>query len=151
MSEPRREDHQLSTSAGGVVWRATSDGVEIVLCGRDGDNAWMLPKGTPLPEESIHETALREVREETGLGVVITGDLGTIEYEFTDSAGVHHHKTVYHFLMTPDGTGATEHHDAEYDRVSWFPVRQALRLLKYSNQRDVVRRAMDIIREGVPA
>ena len=35
------------------------------------------------------------------------------------SRGVRFEKVVHHYLMTPDGTGATDEHDAEYDRVEW--------------------------------
>lgn len=137
---------EQAVSAGGVVYRHGADGVEIVLCGRTAERLWALPKGTPEPGESLRETALREVREESGLGVAIIEDLGSIEYEFSRPAqGVRFEKTVHHFLMAPDGTGSTEDHDHEYDRVEWFPAEEAFRLMTYRNEAVIVRRALDVI------
>ena len=42
---------------------------------RDG-RTWTLPKGTPIPARRIEQTAIREVGEETGLEVRITGAAG---------------------------------------------------------------------------
>jgi len=139
---------ERAVSAGGVVFRRGDGGVEIVLCGRTAERLWALPKGTPEPDESLQETALREVVEETGLGVTIVRDLGAIEYEFArPSQGVRFEKTVHHYLMQPDGTGAVEQHDGEYDHVEWFPAQEALRLMTYRNEAHVVRRALDAIDE----
>ena len=56
---------RTSTAAGGVVTRGEGDELEVVLTGRTSDGTWVFPKGTPDAGESIEETALREVREET--------------------------------------------------------------------------------------
>jgi 8-oxo-dGTP pyrophosphatase MutT (NUDIX family) len=131
-----------ATSAGGVVYRIGEHGFEVVLCGRSREALWALPKGTPEYGEDLCETAVREVSEETGLGVRIAGDLGTIEYEFARPAqGVRFRKTVHHFLMEPDGTGSIDVHDREYDRVEWFPVEEALRVMTHHNEAAIVRRA----------
>jgi 8-oxo-dGTP pyrophosphatase MutT (NUDIX family) len=142
---------EQTVSAGGVVFREGEHGVEIVLCGRVHENLWALPKGTPEPGESIEETALREVREETGLDVEIVEDLGSIEYGFARPAqGVRFEKTVRHFLMRPDGNGSVDAHDHEYDRVEWFEAGEALRLMTHRNEATIVRRALDVIDAGEP-
>jgi len=148
-----RELHiEQAVSAGGVVYRTGEHGIEVVLCGRASERLWALPKGTPVAGESIRETALREVREETGLGVSIVADLGTIEYEFSRPAqGVRFEKTVHHFLMAPDGAGATELHDGEYDRVGWFAAAEALRIMTHRNEQYILRRALDAIDAGEAA
>jgi 8-oxo-dGTP pyrophosphatase MutT (NUDIX family) len=137
-----------AVSAGGVVYRAGEHGPEVILCGRLHDGLWALPKGTPERGETIEQTAEREVREETGLGVTIVRSLGIIEYGFARPAqGVRFEKTVHHFLMRPDGTGATELHDREYDRVEWFAAEEALRIMTHHNERQVLRRALTAIDE----
>lgn len=145
-----RVEHAVS--AGGVVYRHDDGGIELVLCGRARENLWALPKGTPEPGETIAQTALREVAEETGLGVTIVGDLGSIEYVFARPAqGVRFEKTVHHFLMQPDGSGSVETHDHEYDRVEWFAAAEALRLMTHRNEATIVRRALEVIDAGAIA
>ena len=146
MTTPRELRTEAATSAGGVVYRHGEHGIEVIVCGRSWERLWALPKGTPNPGESLAETAEREVREETGLGVRIVGDLGFIEYEFARPAeGVRYEKRVHHYLMEADGTGSIAEHDHEYDRVAWFPAGEAMRLLTHANERDVLQRAMDAI------
>ena len=137
---------QRAVSAGGVVYRRGPDGIEVVLCGRTEDGVWGLPKGTPNPGESFEEVAVREVGEETGLQVAIERKIDTIEYWFACD-GVRYHKFVHHYLMVPIG-GSTEDHDWEYDRVEWFPVEQACKILSYRNEVQMVRRAIVLLEGG---
>jgi ADP-ribose pyrophosphatase YjhB (NUDIX family) len=137
---------EATVSAGGVVYRTGSHGIEVLLCGRDRERLWALPKGTPQTGETLEQTAVREVREETGLAVEIEEDLGTIEYRFARPAqGVMFDKTVHHYLMSPTGTGSLDRHDAEYDRVEWFAIDDALRLMTHRSEAQIVRRALDAI------
>ncbi|MCX6023105.1 MAG: NUDIX hydrolase [Chloroflexi bacterium] len=139
------------TAAGGVVYRRQGDALEIVLCGRLDPLLWTLPKGTPNPGEEIEETAVREVTEETGLDVQIVGRLGDLRYWFTRMHdGVRCNKIVYHYLMVPTG-GDFARHDFEFDRVQWFPVEEALRVLTYPNEADVVERAVAALTRTAPA
>lgn len=131
-----------ATSAGGVVYRTGGNGVEVVICGRRGDGVWNLPKGTPEVGESLEDTARREVEEESGLSVCIEEPLGSIRYAFDrPDESVRYDKTVHYFLMQPTG-GDLDHHDGEYDRVRWAPAAEALRLLTFRNEREIVRRAL---------
>ena len=70
------------TSAGGVVVR-TDGGVEVCLIRPAGRSVWGLPKGGVEEGETLPETALREVAEETGLVGVVEQELGSIDYSST--------------------------------------------------------------------
>ena len=139
---PRIEE---PVSAGGVVYRRAAAGIETVLCGRDNPVRWSLAKGTPDPGETLEQTALREVREETGLETIIEAPLKSIDYWFSDREGaVRYHKTVHFYLMTAVG-GHVELHDPEFDVVEWFPGAEALTRLAYANEAEVLRQAMALL------
>ena len=134
-------------SAGGVVCQMNGGRLETVLCGRSQPVRWSLAKGTPDDGETLEQTALREVREETGLEVEIDGALGSIDYWFADRGkDVRYHKTVHFYLMAPVG-GATDQHDPEFDVVQWFNPDDALKNLAYANEVNVLQRALTMIAE----
>ena len=135
-----------ATAAGGVVLRGSGETLEVVIAGRESDRTWVFPKGTPDRGETIEETALREVREESGLDVDIVRPIGTIDYWFA-VPGERVHKIVHFFLMTSSG-GDTSRHDHEYDDVRWVTVADARRMLTYDTYRDMLDRAIDAAREA---
>jgi 8-oxo-dGTP pyrophosphatase MutT (NUDIX family) len=140
-----------ATSAGGIVVRYEAGRPQLVIGSRrrerDG-RTWTLPKGTPDPHETIEETALREVAEETGLTVRITGPLDSIEYTFVQS-GRRIHKTVHYFLMEPTG-GDLSRHDHEFETVRWVPFADAGALLSFQTERDLVATAESRLGGGLP-
>ncbi len=111
---------------------------------------WSLAKGTPDSGESLEETALREVREETGLEVEIQEPIKSIDYWFAERGGeVRYHKTVHFYLMVPVG-GDIALHDPEFDLVQWFPSDEALKTMKYANEAEVLRQALKLISRREP-
>lgn len=137
---------ERAVSAGGVVCRRGPQGLEVIICGRDSDGVWGLPKGTPNPGESLEEAAVREVSEETGLKVAIMDKVGVIEYWFVRE-GVRYHKWVHYFLMEARG-GSIDDHDMEYDRVEWRPVDEAMRMLTFRNEVEMVEKARSMAEAG---
>ena len=135
-----------ATSAGGIVVRHENGRPQLVVGSRrrerDG-RTWTLPKGTPKRGESTEETALREVAEETGLEVRITGPLDHIEYRFVQS-GTRIHKTVHYFMMEPVG-GDLARHDHEFDQVRWIDFTEATATLTFETERALVARAAELI------
>ncbi len=133
-----------ATSAGGIVVRFDGDRPSLVagLRRRDGDRhggTWTLPKGTPNPGETIEETAVREVQEETGLRVRVVAPLPSIEYTFIQG-DTRIHKTVHYFLMQPVG-GDLARHDHEFERVRWVRFEDAGNLLTFETEQGLVRTA----------
>ncbi len=147
-------------SAGGVVMRENGDDrIEIAVVGRIGENLWALPKGTPDYDETIEETALREVQEETGLGVDLVSTIDSTRYSFVRSknnrllsdrenprSNVKVNKTVYWYLMEANG-GSFEHHDHEYDVACWIELDAALAKLTYHSEAKIVRSAARIYKK----
>jgi 8-oxo-dGTP pyrophosphatase MutT (NUDIX family) len=138
-----------ATSAGGIVVRYEGDVPQLVVGCRRRERdivTWTLPKGTPDPGETREETALREVREETGLDVRISRPLDSIEYWFVQR-GVRIHKTVHYFLMDEVG-GDLGRHDHEFESVRWIPFDEAQSLLTFETERALVARAAEEIDSG---
>ncbi|HEY6678169.1 MAG TPA: NUDIX hydrolase [Actinomycetota bacterium] len=131
-------------SAGGVVYRRSDEGVEIVLAARRtrrGDLAWGLPKGLVEADETPEQTAVREVQEETGLEAEVEASLGEIRY-FYVWEGVRIRKAVHFFLMRATG-GDVSQHDHEMEDVRWFPLSVTLRRATYKGEREVLQRAAE--------
>jgi len=128
-------------SSGGVRTRFDGQSLEVVLVGRARPERWSIPKGTPLPGETLEETAMREVREETGLRVHILERLGDITYWFS-ARGVRHHKTVHFYLLEAIG-GNLEDHDWENDYVAWVAEDDARRRMSFASEIAIVERAIE--------
>ena len=136
-------------SAGGVVYRQGPEGPEVILASRRtkrGELAWGLPKGLIEPDESPSDTAVREVREETGVTAEIEEDLGQISY-FYYWEGVRVRKSVRFFLMRATG-GDTSLHDHEMEEVRWFPVRTASRTATFRSEKDMLAKAVERLAAG---
>lgn len=135
-----------ATSAGGIVVRHDDGRPQLVIGSRrrerDG-RTWTLPKGTPKRGETTEETAIREVMEETGLQVRITGPLDSIAYTFVQS-GARIHKTVHYFMMEPTG-GDLDGHDHEFDSVRWIDFTEAPTVLTFDTERALVARAAALV------
>jgi len=135
-----------ATSAGGIVVRYEAGRPHLVIGSRRRERegfTWTLPKGTPKRGESTEETAIREVAEETGLEVRITGPLDAIEYWFVQS-GTRIHKTVHYFLMEPTG-GDLSRHDREFHQVRWVTFDDAGATLTFETERALVARAAEVL------
>ncbi len=77
---PTSSDVPGEIAAGGVVWRAGGDGVEVLLVHRPKYGDWTFPKGKVENGESILECAIREVWEEAGVTASMGCYLGRISY-----------------------------------------------------------------------
>ena len=131
-----------ATSAGGVVVRTNGDRRELLLGRRTLDRdrvIWSLPKGTPAGDESLDQTALREVSEETGLQVRIVAPLGEVHYWFV-RRGIRYSKTVHYYLMEALGGDLAEH-DREFDAVAWVDFDALAELDLFATERDLIERA----------
>jgi 8-oxo-dGTP pyrophosphatase MutT (NUDIX family) len=139
----------LATSAGGIVVRFVDGSPQLVVGKRRRERdgvTWTLPKGTPNPLETTEQTAVREVREESGLEVRIVRPFESIEYTFQQGR-TRIRKTVHYFLMVPTG-GDLGSHDHEFDEVRWIAFAEAGSLLSFETERALVARAAIAATDG---
>ena len=81
-AKPAEGSVSSSLRAGGAVFRKSHGVREYLLVeATDSPNEWVLPKGHIEPNEKTETTAVREVREETGVWARVMDDLDSISYE----------------------------------------------------------------------
>ena len=139
LTPPTRHDE----AAGGAVIDLDGSTLRLTLIAtpHEGLVRWSLPKGHPKGTETREQTAVREVREETGLEVEIIEPLGTVDYWFTDRH-YRYHKFVYFYFMRALG-GDLSRHDDEVAEARRFDWDDALRLMAYASERKLVGDARD--------
>ena len=128
-------------SAGGVIFRRVKDEFEVALILHRG--GWCLPKGLVEKNETFEQAALREVREETGLEGELVGKIGAISYSFTQEG--RYFKTVHFFLLRYVG-GSTDQHDSEVYGVKWFSTSDALQILTFVKERQILQQALAMLK-----
>ena len=119
-------------AAGGVVVR---DG-KVLLVHRPRYDDWTLPKGKLDDGESFEDAALREVEEETGVRCTLGRELPRTMYVVGTRP-----KIVRYWLMEPEYEAPFEPND-ETDELRWLSRDDALALLSYDRDRDVLAAAM---------
>ncbi|HET9724279.1 MAG TPA: NUDIX hydrolase [Actinomycetota bacterium] len=123
-------DAPVVRAAGGVVVRRQPDGGRLIaVVHRPKYQDWTFPKGKLQPGESDEQTALREVREETGLGCELGLDLGSVRYRDREGRP----KVVRYWVMSPDD-GAFRPGD-EVDELRWLTPEEVGRALSYEHDR----------------
>jgi 8-oxo-dGTP diphosphatase len=126
-------------AAGGVVWRQTRSGLQVLLVHRPRYDDWSLPKGKLDPGETPRKAALREVEEETGLRCVLGKKLEEVRYR--DRKG--RPKRVRYWAMRAV-RGEFAPND-EVDEVRWVGIEQAADVLSYPHDAKVVAELADQI------
>ena len=135
-------------SAGGVIFKKENNDISVAII-RVG-NRYALPKGLVEKGESLEHTAVREVKEETGLEGKLLGLIDKIDYWFfwknEKGEKVRHHKKVYFYLLE-FVKGSTEKHDFEVDEVLWLSPGEALEKLSYKSEKEILKKAIQKIKE----
>jgi 8-oxo-dGTP pyrophosphatase MutT (NUDIX family) len=133
-------------AAGGALWRTGDGGIlETALVHRPKYDDWSLPKGKPDPGEHLLETAVREVHEETGLGVVVGRRSVRTRYAVRARDGRRVAKEVDYWLMQVVGSRFVP--NDEVDQLCWLPVAEAVRRVTHEHDRAVLH---DLARADVP-
>lgn len=132
-------------SAGGVVIRKSNNQTEVLICERFSENLIALPKGKPNEGEYEAATAIREVREETGINAIIKNKIKDIFYSFERPNGIINKKVSFFLMEKIDGE--ISNHDDEFDKVYWEKWDSALNKLSYQGEKDVLEKAIELAKD----
>ena len=134
-----------ATSCGGVViFRG-----KILVLYKNYKNkyeGWGLPKGTVEAGEEYKETALREVKEETGVSASIIKYIGKSSYSFNTPQDMVE-KDVHWYLMMADSYYSKPQREEHFVDSGYYKFYEAYHLLKFSNEKQILEKAYNEYRD----
>lgn len=130
-----------TTSCGGIVIHKG----KILLLYKNYNNrysGWVLPKGSMEDGEQMEETAVREVKEESGANAEIITYIGKTNFNFhVDSNLIN--KTVHWYLMQSDSFYTKPQREEGFVDSGYYKYHEAYYLLKFDNERDMLEKAYE--------
>ena len=132
-------------TAGGIIFRRKGAETEFFFI-RDGHGKWTFPKGKRALGETLAETAIREIREETGMiGLKYIAPIGRTSFRFRQE-GTLIEKTVFFFLFeAPANTEVKLPGIEGITEANWFKAAQAFSVSGYRNLDRLVAKALRLV------
>lgn len=131
----------IHTSSGGIL---LNDKNEIFLINKQSRNEWGFPKGTVENGEDLLETAIREIKEETGytnFTPVSNTPFDSINYSMIHPKnGEEVDKTVYFFIfkLQNDERTITNFMSEEGLEGKWFSVEDAINIVSFEHLKEIL-------------
>jgi 8-oxo-dGTP pyrophosphatase MutT (NUDIX family) len=123
-------------ACGGVIHKKKGDDHYILLIRKRNSTIWSLPKGHKKNNESDQDTALREVKEETGFTCLLEGKIGEINFQYHKKGQDYRERVVYYAMAPDQKTNIIDTN--EIDEIRWFSLYDADKQLYYQNERDIL-------------
>ena len=130
-------------SCGAVIFRKHHGNTELLLIKHTNGGHWSFPKGHVEPGETEAQTALREVREETGLEVQIDTSFREVVSYSPRKDTI---KNVVYFLAWVKSKEIRPQPE-EVSQVKWVEISLAPKWLNYDNDRQLVNRVKAMIKK----
>ncbi len=124
-------------SCGAIVYRKHHGNTEILLIKHINSGHWSFPKGHVETNETEVETAMREIKEETGIDVIVDPTFREI---VSYSPKKDTQKDVVYFVARAKSFEYTPQEE-EIAEVKWVEIGHALTILTYENDRSIVNKA----------
>jgi NADH pyrophosphatase NudC (nudix superfamily) len=140
-------------SAGGIVFKRSKikdqrSKIVWLVCQHSQHKGWVFPKGfigDHIKGESIENTAVREVEEETGVKAMILEKLPDTAGYFYVWEKEKRFKTVHYFLMKYKSGDITKH-DFEMQDVQWWEEERVKKDLTYKSDKKAFEEALKLFR-----
>ena len=129
-------------SCGALVFRRFHGNTELLLIKHANGGHWSFPKGHVEAGETEEETALREIKEETGIDVIVDSSFREV---ISYSPKKDTQKDVIYFIaraVTYDFIPQEE----EISQIRWVEINRAHTVLTYDNDKQLVNKAKLLIR-----
>ena len=127
-------------SCGTIVLKRQKDGSVKYLLLHYSAGHWDFPKGHQEKNEKEEQTALRELKEETGIEdiEIVEGFKETIKYFYRKAEEVIYKEVVFFLVQS-----ATEHVDisSEHTGYAWTSYEHAQKRLTFNTAKDLLRKA----------
>lgn len=143
MTEARKNPERPIIGVGAVVFKDSK--VLLIRRGKPPkEKEWSLPGGAQELGESAPEAAIREVQEETGLEVKVTGFVDVVDFiEHDDKGGIAFHYTLLDFAAEyVSGTlrAGSDAEDAQFFRLQdidllplWSETKRIIKLAAHDH------------------
>ena len=132
-------------SCGALVYRFQGDQLMLLLLRHRHGGHWSFPKGHVEGDETEIQTALREIREETGLTVSLKeGFRHTVEYY--PKPGIR--KQVVYFLGEAASDAKAVRQEEEISELHWVEWSQAMEAVTFKNDRNLLNYAREYLNAG---
>lgn len=124
-------------SCGGIIFYKTRQNTKILLVKNSNGRYWSFPKGHIEEGETEQDTAVREIKEETGLDVTLVKNFREIS-EYCPFGKIR--KRVVFFLARAF-TDNVKIQEEEIDSYIWVDLQQARKLCSYDNDLRIIEKA----------
>jgi len=130
-------------SAGIVLFRNNSDKNEFLLLNYPQGH-WDFVKGKIEQNETLHKTALRETKEETGITNIefVDGFEESVEYDFRFKKEDIHKKVIFFLAKTNEKNIKLSH---EHNDYLWLEYNDALKKTTFENAKNVLTKANEFL------
>lgn len=134
-------------AAGAVVWRLVDGKIRILVIHRTRYADVTLPKGKVDPGETLAETAVREVEEETGVRITLGAPVGVSHYRMPNKK-----QKIVHYWAAAASEAAVRASqfvpNKEVAGLEWVTPKRALSYLSYPVDVEIVENFLTLASDG---
>ena len=135
-------------AAGALCWRVVDDKIVMLVVHRTKYGDVTIPKGKVDPGETLPQTAIREIEEETGLAVSLGIPLGVSTYPLSSGR-----EKIVHYWAAEVTDQAIERSsfvpNAEIAAIEWVSLKKARGYLTYERDIEILDAFEALVRQGI--